>query len=230
MKDSFIIKTSYLQPIEMLNFEQRGRLLTALIMYESGSAIEDVSKEMDAVTAMAFSFIRSDLDKNAVKYAEVCEKRKEAGRSGGRPKQEEKQMVSEETKEKQKKQMLFSKPDNDSDSDSDYVKETTPKGVVKKSRFAPPTPEEVSEYCKEKNYTSVDAERFVAFYESKGWMVGKNKMTDWKAAVRNWNRSERPEKSTKPTGQEQAALKNRFNNFQQREYDYAALERQLLGR
>jgi hypothetical protein len=35
----------------------------------------------------------------------------------------------------------------------------------------------------------MEAERFVNFYESKGWMVGKNKMKDWRAAVRNWART-----------------------------------------
>ena len=35
----------------------------------------------------------------------------------------------------------------------------------------------------------VDPERFVDFYEAKGWMVGKNKMKDWRAAVRNWERN-----------------------------------------
>lgn len=53
-------------------------------------------------------------------------------------------------------------------------------------RFTPPTISEVSDYCKEKGY-SINAERFVDFYASKGWMVGKNKMKDWKAAVRGWS-------------------------------------------
>lgn len=52
-------------------------------------------------------------------------------------------------------------------------------------RFAPPTTEDVAEYAGSKGLT-IDAQRFVDFYESKGWMVGKNKMKDWKAAVRNW--------------------------------------------
>jgi hypothetical protein len=37
----------------------------------------------------------------------------------------------------------------------------------------------------------VDAERFVDHYESNGWMVGRTKMKDWKAAVRNWSRKEK---------------------------------------
>lgn len=60
------------------------------------------------------------------------------------------------------------------------------------SRFTPPTAAEVSAYASEKNY-SIDADRFIDFYESKGWMVGKNKMKDWKASVRNWCRDKKKE-------------------------------------
>lgn len=54
--------------------------------------------------------------------------------------------------------------------------------------FSPPTVEEVREYCAERG-NFVDPETFVDFYESKGWLVGKTKMKDWKAAVRTWERS-----------------------------------------
>lgn len=59
----------------------------------------------------------------------------------------------------------------------------------KRSVFTPPTLEQVKEYCAERK-NNVDAERFIDFYSCKGWMVGKNKMKDWKAAVRNWERGE----------------------------------------
>ena len=55
------------------------------------------------------------------------------------------------------------------------------------SLFAPPTVEEVRAYCVERN-NRVDPERFVDFYSSKNWFVGKNKMKDWKAAVRTWEK------------------------------------------
>ena len=55
------------------------------------------------------------------------------------------------------------------------------------SRFVPPTVEEVAAYCKERG-NNVDPEQFVDFYSSKGWMIGKNKMKDWKAAVRTWEK------------------------------------------
>ena len=51
--------------------------------------------------------------------------------------------------------------------------------------FLPPTISEVKEYC-EKRKNSISPEQFVNFYQSKGWMIGKNKMKDWKAAVRTW--------------------------------------------
>lgn len=53
------------------------------------------------------------------------------------------------------------------------------------SRFNPPTLEEVTIYCSERK-NSVDPERFMDYYESKGWIVGKSKMKNWKAAVRTW--------------------------------------------
>ena len=55
--------------------------------------------------------------------------------------------------------------------------------------FTPPTVEEVRDYCLERN-NGIDPESFIDFYSSKGWMIGKNKMKDWKAAVRTWERSE----------------------------------------
>lgn len=55
------------------------------------------------------------------------------------------------------------------------------------SRFTPPTQEEVFEYMQERDFAHrKESEAFVNFYESKGWLVGKSKMKDWKAAVRNW--------------------------------------------
>ncbi len=54
-------------------------------------------------------------------------------------------------------------------------------------RFKPPTAEEVSAYVAEKGH-HFHPEQFVDFYQSKGWIVGKTKMKDWKAACRNWER------------------------------------------
>lgn len=58
----------------------------------------------------------------------------------------------------------------------------------KRKRFTPPTIDEVKSYCSERN-NNVDANKFIDYYESNGWMVGRNKMKDWKAAVRSWERN-----------------------------------------
>ena len=57
-----------------------------------------------------------------------------------------------------------------------------------RTRFSPPSLEEVQAYCRERN-NNVDAERFINHYTANGWMVGKNKMKDWKAAVRTWEKN-----------------------------------------
>lgn len=59
-------------------------------------------------------------------------------------------------------------------------------------RFTPPTVKEVAAYCEERG-NSISPEAFIDYYSSKGWMVGKNKMKDWKAAVRNWERRQKAE-------------------------------------
>lgn len=53
------------------------------------------------------------------------------------------------------------------------------------TRFTPPTLEEVAAYCRERG-NHIDPQHFVNYYSANGWMVGKNKMKDWRAAVRNW--------------------------------------------
>lgn len=66
----------------------------------------------------------------------------------------------------------------------------TPKGV--KKNFVPPTVEEVGEYCLERR-NGIDSQRFVDFYAARGWLIGRNRMKDWRAAVRTWERTSRQE-------------------------------------
>ncbi|MDP4271760.1 MAG: hypothetical protein Q8909_16815, partial [Bacteroidota bacterium] len=64
--------------------------------------------------------------------------------------------------------------------------------------FSPPSIDEVKAYCKERK-NNVDAERFFNFYSSKGWMIGKNKMKDWFAAVRTWEKETKNEETIQHT-------------------------------
>ena len=64
---------------------------------------------------------------------------------------------------------------------------TKPNHTKSKKRFVPPSVDEVRAYCAEKGYT-FDPEAFVAFYESKGWKVGRNPMKSWQAACTTWQK------------------------------------------
>ena len=77
----------------------------------------------------------------------------------------------------------------------------------KRKRFSPPTRDEVADYCEERG-NGIDPDRFVAYYESNGWRVGRNPMKDWRAAVRTWeqrdagNAPKKPDKGRKITIEE----------------------------
>lgn len=92
--------------------------------------------------------------------------------------------------------------DNDNHNDNERVVSESPKSpkTQRRTAFRVPTLEEVKAYCDERR-NGIDPQRFIDFYESKGWMIGKNRMKDWKAAVRTWeknrkadNRNGKPDK------------------------------------
>lgn len=67
---------------------------------------------------------------------------------------------------------------------------TTINNTMNKGRFTPPTLTEVIDQCN-RTGANIDPQGFIDFYESKGWMIGKNKMKCWKSAIRTWTRKER---------------------------------------
>ena len=69
------------------------------------------------------------------------------------------------------------------------VKESKEIDSVKSKRFSQPTLLEVEDYCFERKNT-VDASKFLDYYTSNGWKVGKNAMKDWRAAVRTWEKTQ----------------------------------------
>lgn len=71
--------------------------------------------------------------------------------------------------------------------DSVVSQPETTKTTDRASVFVPPTREDVEIYCTSAGI-AVDPDEFLNFYASKGWMVGKNMMKDWKAALRTWDR------------------------------------------
>ena len=91
------------------------------------------------------------------------------------------------------------------------------KDIVGKSRFTPPTLNEVESYIKAQGY-DMDASRFVDFYESKGWMIGKNKMKNWQAAVRNWSKD-------KPKAKGRVELVTHYPTMETSDFDEDALNK-----
>lgn len=216
MRESMVFYQSFAKAIKLMPKDKQLDALWAIIDY--GLDGEEPDPETDVYTMMVFEMAKPQIDSNV--------KRKVNGSSGGRPKtygyEDEKPVVIESENHR-----LSDEKPNVNVNENVNVKENDKKkdtNVSKEKRFAPPTPENVREYCREKGL-SVDADRFVDFYESKNWYVGKNKMKDWKAAVRNWARSQRQESTAKGTEKP----RNRFANFQQRDYDYDALIAQEMA-
>jgi uncharacterized protein YdaU (DUF1376 family) len=106
------------------------------------------------------------MQKRMVYDNDISIKRAEAGKKGGLKTQEFAKAKS--------------KASTEYENEIEYEDEI--KDVAKK---IPPKIEDVKTYCKERN-NNVDPDKWFDFYTSKGWMVGKNKMKDWKAAVRTW--------------------------------------------
>lgn len=113
-----------------------------------------------------------------VEQEQAAQARREAGKryGAGHPKAEQKDSKSSPNRSPES-------PARDKDKDKDKGKD---KG---KGKFEPPTVEQVQTYCRERG-NSIDPQKFVDFYESKNWFVGKNKMQDWKAAVRTWEKKD----------------------------------------
>lgn len=81
------------------------------------------------------------------------------------------------------------------------------------SEFVPPTVEMVTTYCEERQ-NDIDPQHFVDYYTTTGWMVGRTKMKDWQAAIRIWERNNKP-KNAQNTG----TLSNQFLAIAVEEYD-----------
>lgn len=173
-KNSFIMYADVIEYTEDLTDEQMGQLYRAQLQYANGIEPVITDPEVKGI----WRVVKHQMDVNSNKYADKCEKMR-ANAS------KRKQMQANATKSKH----IGSDTDTDNDTD---IKERVSKDTPKK-RFIPPSADEVRAYCRERR-NNVDPDRFVDFYASKGWKVGKETMKDWKAAVRTWEhgRADKP--------------------------------------
>lgn len=98
-----------------------------------------------------------------------------------------KRMCIKDTKSEKARHSAKSRWESNKETTTNIV--STKKNITTQNTFAPPSELEVESYCRERQNT-ISPQKFVNFYESKGWMVGSNKMKDWKAAVRIWERNQ----------------------------------------
>lgn len=218
VKDNFIIHMEFEEDVCDLTDEEAGQLFKALFKYaRTGDAVED----LDRIVSQTFKPMRRRMDYDAEQYNKVKEARSQAGRTGASKRWEDSKAIANDNNGIAKDSKVIANDNKNAvtvtDTDT-VIKEISPKGDTKKSsRFSPPTIQEVQAYALEMGYTSFGAERFVDFYKSKGWMVGKNKMKDWKAAVRNWAKNERAAPKIDPK-----------KEFAQREYTQEDKDRRVL--
>lgn len=218
MKDTFLIYAENGENVRALSDEQAGMVFKALFAYrETG----DDPQLDDLAAKIVFQTIRKQIVKCDERYDEEREKRSQAGKIGMQNRWKHNTVITDDNKNNSVIPVI-----TDDNKNNLSVPVPVPESVKDKKsivRFTPPTAQQVKEYSAEKGY-AVDADRFVDFYESKGWYVGKNKMKDWKAAVRNWARSQRQEPTA--NGRQEKAAK--VASFPQRKYDMKALEKALL--
>lgn len=171
--DSFNVYHSYLKAIEPLNDAECGRLLKACLIYSMTGEVP----ELRGNERFIFPSWQSQIDRDRDKYEARC-------------RQNSKNISIRWNTNEYDRIRTNTKHTKDKDKDKDNITPLNPpKGG--RERFAPPTVEEVREYCLSRN-NGIDPEAFVAFYASKGWMIGKNRMKDWKQAVITWEKSRKP--------------------------------------
>lgn len=155
--NSFTIYKEYFELITLLSEKEQQELLYAITKY----MFYDEEPKLNDRETKIFNNLKRPLDKS-----------KEQSKRRTNQKPNENQI---ETKQEPK----------------EYPKENTSNdvnvnvNVNVNNRFIKPTLEEIKEYCIERN-NNINPESFYDFYESKNWMVGKNKMKDWKACIRTW--------------------------------------------
>lgn len=176
-------------------FDQSVRLeIYDMIMEKVFSG--EVTFTYSAMATGAFKAISFQIDSDKKRLEEISEKRKEAGRIGGKAngsKDKQNQANGSKTKQTEAKQANASFA-----SGQPQQQPTTTRGKV----FQKPTIEEIRAYIAEKGY-HFSAEQFFAFYESKGWKVGSQPMKDWKMACVTWegrtgNRAQQQSQSQQP--------------------------------
>ena len=182
-KKSFVLYCDQQGVFNKLPDEIAGRLIKHIFAY-----VNDENPPCDdLLLSIAFEPIKTQLKRDLRKYEVYIEKQKENGAKGGRPKKGE---------ETQKTQPFFQEPKK-ADNVNVTATATEKEIKVKRDVFIKPSIVELKTYMIEIGMTDV-SEKWFDYYESNGWLVGKNKMKNWKAAVRTWKNNNLSNNTTTP--------------------------------
>lgn len=193
-RDSFIFYRSFQDAINEADEKDQLLIYQAIANY----ALNLDEPKLTGMAKVVWILIKPQLDANWRRYENGC-KGSEFGKKGGAPKgntnalkQNNPQTTPIQPQDKGNAIEQTTPNVNENNNHNINIKDNSKDmGQAETAkRFTPPTTDEVQSYISEKGY-SVDAEKFVAFYQSKNWMVGKNKMKDWRAAIVTWEKSEK---------------------------------------
>lgn len=248
-KTSFVLYAEYMEHIELLSREQRGDLLTAIFAYASETDLP----EMDGVTKMAFSFIKAQLDRDKEKYKQTVEKRREAGKLGGRPKANGSEAKAKKANGFSEKQTKAKKPDNDNV--DVYVDDNDKKDIVEQGTTEYQY-KDVIDYLNQKTGKafkdkSKDTRSHIKARFDEGYSLDDfkkvidNKVAEWGHEPRKGERDMRPylrpctlfgssKNFENYLNQGLCTARNRvlegkFRSFEERDYDMDKLTRELLN-
>ena len=178
-KESFVFYVDWIEHLSMLDPPEVILVLKEIQAHMDGKS----TGRLSGAAAMAFSFIRAQLDRDLEKWDEIRKNRSEAGKRGAN---------ATNNRQKSAKSANADFDEQKSAKPAVPVPVPVPVNIIEskvdkppRPRFVPPSVSEVEEYCREKGY-GIDAEVFVAYYEANGWRVGKNPMKSWKSAVVTW--------------------------------------------
>ncbi len=180
-QETLVLFPEVLQITRKFTDAQFGALIRAVFSYRFGG--EEYSGD-DMAIDVAFQAIANQVDR-LKEYSEINAKNAAGSES--------KQGGAECSEMQGNHPPILSNPIQSVPIQSDPVEDTGAQSAKPPAhtRFSPPSVQEIEEYCREKGLL-LDAERFVDYYASIGWRVGKNPMKDWRAAVRTWVKKDTP--------------------------------------
>ena len=187
----------YLEEMEALNDAEFGRLTRALLVYSmTGEQLALCGNERFYAKR-----VMAQEDRFKASYDDISATRREAGKAGAAARWQNGKRIF--ANGKNGKAIVANGKNGNTETNTETKTNTNTqlsndsKGDIRAKRFTPPTLAEVQSYVAER-HSPVDPQEFIDFYESKGWMVGKTPMKNWKAACRNAEKWERWAKTAGP--------------------------------